>query len=67
MSNKKLAEGLHKSTIRKFEKRNLHLSFIDNIWAVDLAYMSFLSKFKFLLCIIDIYCKYAWVKIKYIY
>ena len=71
LSNKKLAEGLHKPTIRKFEKRNLHLSFIDNIWDVDLACMSFLSKFnkgfKFFLCIIDIYSKYAWVKIKHIY
>ena len=37
----------------------------DNIWAVDLADMQLICKFnkrfKFLLCVIDIYSKYAWV------
>ena len=36
-----------------------------NIWGVDLADMQLLSKFnkglKFLLCVIDIFSKYAWV------
>ena len=40
-------------------------SFKDNIWGVDLANMQLLSKFKkgfrFLLCVIDIFSKYAWV------
>ena len=39
--------------------------FIDNIWGADLADIQLLSKFnkgfRFLLCIIDIYSKYAWV------
>ena len=39
--------------------------FRDNIWGVDLADMQLISKFnkgfRFLLCIIDIYSKYAWV------
>ena len=37
----------------------------DNIWDVDLADMQLLSKYnkgyKFLLCVIDIFSKYAWV------
>ena len=40
------------------------LFFIDNIWVVDLADMQFISKFnegiRFLLCVIDIFSKYAW-------
>ena len=37
MLEQQLAEELHKPIIRKFEKRNVHSSFIDNIWGVDLA------------------------------
>ena len=65
MSNKELAEELHKLIIRKFEKRKVRSSFIDNIWSADLANMQFISKFnegfRFLLCFIDIYSKYTWV------
>ena len=32
MSNQELAEELHKLIIKKFEKRKVHSSFIDNIW-----------------------------------
>ena len=35
MQNKKLAEELHKSIIRKFETRKVHSYFIDNIWVVS--------------------------------
>ena len=60
-----LLEELHKPINRKFEKRKVHSSFIDNNWNVDLADMQFLSKFNkencFLLCVIEIYSKYAWV------
>ena len=63
--NKQLAEELHKSIIRKSEKRKVYSAFKDNIWAADLADMQLISKFnkgfKFLLCVIDIYSKYAWV------
>ena len=63
ISNKKLAEELHKPVIRKFNKRKLHFPFIDNIWGTDLADMELISKFdkgfRFLLWIIDIYSKYA--------
>ena len=60
-----LAKDLHKPIIRKIEKRKKYSSFRDNIWGADLADMQLLSKlnkgFRFLLCIIDIYSKYAWV------
>ena len=65
MSKQQLPEELHKAIIRKFEKRKVHSSFIDNIWAADLADMQSISKFNkgfpFLLWVIDIYSKYAWV------
>ena len=45
MSNKELAEELHKTIIKKFKKRKLHSSFINNIWGADLADMQLISKF----------------------
>ena len=63
ISNKELAEELHKPIIRKFNKRKLHSPFINNIWAADLADMQLVSKFnkgfRFLLCVIDMYSKCA--------
>ena len=37
MTNKELAEELHKPIIRRFEKRKVQLLFIDNICGADLA------------------------------
>ena len=48
---KEYAEELHKPIITKFEKQKSHSSFIDKIWGADLV--------QFLLCVVDIYCKYA--------
>ena len=63
--NKLLANELHKPIIRKFENRKVYSTFKDNIWGVDLADMQLLSKYnkgiRFLLCVIDIFSKYAWV------
>ena len=63
--NKQLANELHKPIIKKFEKRKVYSTFKDNIWGVDLADMQLLSKYnkgiRFLLCVIDIFSKYAWV------
>ena len=60
-----LPNGLHKPIIEKFNKRKVYSSFKDNIWGVDLADMQLLSKFnkgfRFLLCFLDIFSKYAWV------
>ena len=63
--NQQLAEELHKPIIRKFEKRKVHTSFKDNILGADLADMQLLRRYnkgiRFLLCVIDISSKYAWV------
>ena len=44
MPGQQWAEGLHKPIIVKFEKRKLHSSFMDNIWAADLADMQLIGK-----------------------
>ena len=61
--NQQLAEELHKPIIRKLEKRKVHAAFKDNTWGADLADMQLLTKYnkgiRFLLCVIDIFSKYA--------
>ena len=58
-------EELHKPITRNFNKRKVHSPSIDNIWGPDLADMLLISKFnekfRFLICVVDIYSKYAWV------
>ena len=65
ISNKELAEELHKPIIRILNKRKVHSPFIDNIWGADLADTQLISKFNkgicFLLSVIDIFSKYTWV------
>ena len=60
-----LADELHKPIIKEFDKRKLYLQFKDNIWGVDLVDMQSLSRknkdIKYLLCVIDLYSKYAFV------
>ena len=62
--NKGLAEALPKPIIRKSEKRKVQSLFIDNIWHADVVDIQLISKFnkrfRFLLCLIDIFSKYAW-------
>ena len=63
--NEQLAEELHKPIIRKFKKIKVYSTFKGNNWGAHLADMQFISKFnkrfRFLLCVIDIFSKYAWV------
>ena len=63
--NEQLADELQKHIIRKFKKRKVYSAFKDNMWGADLADMKLLSKYnkgiRFLLCVIDIFSKYAWV------
>ena len=63
--NEQLAEGSHKPIIRKFIKRKVYSVFKDNIWSADLADIQLINKlnegFRFLLYVIDIFSKYAWV------
>ena len=60
-----LADELHKPVIKKFNKRKVYSQRKDNIWGVDLADMQSLSKknkgIKYLLRVIDLYRKYAFV------
>ena len=63
--NYQLADELHKPVTKILKKTKVYSSFRDNIWGVDLADMQSLSKFnngyKYLLCAIDLFSKYAWV------
>ena len=60
-----LADELHKPFIKKFNKRKVYSQFKDNISGVDLADMQSLSRknknIKYLLCVIDLFSKYAFV------
>ena len=60
-----LAEELHKSVRRKFEKRRVLVNGIDKIWAADLVDMQAFSKFnrgiKNLLAVIDVFSKYGYL------
>ena len=64
MVDQQLAEELHKTIIRKSNKRKVDPTFIDNIQGADLADMQLVSEFikgfRFLLCVIDIFNKYPW-------
>ena len=63
--NEQIAKELQKPIIRNFKKRTVYSEFRDDIWGADLADMQLISKFnkgfRFLLCVIDIFSKYAWV------
>ena len=51
--------------LENLKKKKMYSSFKGNIWGADLADVQLLSKFNkgftFLLCVIDIFSKYAWV------
>ena len=63
--NEKLAEELDKPIVKILLKRTVYSGFKDNILGADLADMQLISKFnkglRFLLCVIDIFSKKAWV------
>lgn len=56
---------LHKPIRRKFVRRKTIVGGIDYQWQADLADVSSMSKFndkhRYLLCIIDVFSKFAWV------
>ena len=60
-----LADELHKPIQRKFVKRKVYAFNIDSIWAADLVEMGKLAKYnkgyKYLLTVIDVFSKYAWI------
>ena len=61
-----LAQELHKPVIKKLKSSKAFARFKDDIWATDLAEMGSLPSkdrgVKYLLCVIDVFTKYAWVK-----
>ena len=56
---------MHKPIIRDFKKRTVYSGLKDNIWGADVADIQTITKFnkgtRFLLHVIDIFSKYAWV------
>ena len=64
-SNEELTNELRKPIIQKFKKRTVYSQFKDNIQGADLADMQLISKFnkvfRFSLCVINNFKKYAWV------
>ena len=46
-------------------KKNVYSCFKDDIWGVDLAYIQLISKYnkgiRYVLCVIDLFSKYAFV------
>ena len=65
LHNEILAEELHKPIIKNFKRRKVYFSFKDNIWGIDLAHTTLISKFnkgiKYLLCAIDLIGRYSLV------
>ena len=65
VNNLQLAEELPKPIVKNFKRRKVFSSFKDNIWGVNLADMSLISKFnkgiKYFLCLIDLFSRCAWV------
>ena len=63
--NQQLANELHKPIIRKLRRRKIYVSEFDSTWGCDLADMQLISKYnkgiRYLLCVINIFSKYAWV------
>ena len=65
LHNEELAKELHKPIITKLKKRAVYFGFNDNICGADFAEMQLICNFnkglRFLLYVIDIFSKYAWV------
>ena len=63
--NEQLTEKLYKP-VKKFKRREVFVRFKDNIWAAGLSEMESLSlknkNVKYLLCVINVFTRYAWVK-----
>ena len=64
--NEQLAKELHKPVIKKFKRRKVYARFEGNMLEANLAEIQLLSSknknVKYLLCVIDFFTKYAWVK-----
>src|SRR6218665_365975 len=60
-----LSEESHKPVVKKFRKQRVYVKGIDEIWAADLIDMQSFAEyndgFKYLLSVVDIFCKYGWI------
>ena len=65
LATHQLPKKLHNTVNGKFENSKLYSSFKDNIWGDYLVGMQLINKFskkiRYLLCVIDIYSKCAWI------
>ena len=63
--NEQLSLELQEPIIRNLKKRTVYSGFILDLWGADLADVQLISKFnkgfRSLLCVIDVFSKYAWV------
>ena len=63
LQTKNQLKNYRKQLLKKFKKRKVHSSFIDNSWGADLTDMQLISNFNkeiyFLSCAFDIFSKYA--------
>ena len=62
--NEELADELHKPVKRKFQRRQVLVNEIDDVWATDLVEMqewkSVNNGYRYILNVIDCFSKYAW-------
>ena len=64
---KQYAKEMHKRVIHKFQRRMVYSPGIDSIWSADLILLPKYAKendgYKYILTVMDIFSKYAWVRV----
>ena len=64
MSKKDFASEIHHRVVKKFPRRKVKVTGIDNVWSMDLADMNSLMKYndqyRYILCVIYVFSKFAW-------
>ena len=63
--NEEIADELHQPVKRKFQRRQVLVNEIDDVWAADLVEMQEWSKvnkgYRYILNVTDCFSKYAWI------
>ena len=58
------SQEVHRRRVKKFPRRHVVVTGVNEIWSMDLAFMDRLADEnkgnKFILCIVDVLSKYAW-------
>ena len=61
---KQFSAEIHHRRVKKFSRRPVIVTSINQIWSMDLAFMetfaSYNDGYKFILCIVDVLSKFAW-------